>query len=113
MSLWRGANGGGFLVVSSQGEHAYAVYERASPNRYLGKFAVADDAAASLDGTQETDGLDLSAVSLGAPYEQGLLVVQDGYNTLPAANQNFKLVPFGRVIEALRLAPAATGSSWH
>ncbi|MGQ0618420.1 MAG: phytase [Panacagrimonas sp.] len=103
MSLWLGSDGGGYLIVSSQGEHAYAVYERKAPNRYLGKFAIVDDAAAGIDGSQETDGLDVTSIALGGPYGRGLLVVQDGYNTLPTANQNFKLVPFARVIEALGL----------
>jgi 3-phytase len=107
MALWIGADDQGFLVVSSQGEHAYAVYERRPPNRYLGKFAIVDDPVVGIDGSQETDGLDITSIKLGAVYDQGLLVVQDGYNTKPVANQNFKLVSFGRVIEALKL-PAAT-----
>ena len=103
LSLWLGPGTSGYLVVSVQGEHAYAVYERNAPNRFLGKFAIVDDPARGIDGVQETDGLDVTSANLGAPYDRGLLVVQDGFNTLPAANQNFKLVPFGRVLDALNL----------
>lgn len=107
LSLWRGRDGSGYLVVSVQGEHAYAVYERAPPNRFRGKFTVVDDPASGIDGSQETDGLDATATDLGPPYSRGLLVVQDGYNTHPDANQNFKLIPFASVIDALYLeAPA-------
>lgn len=105
MSLLRAADGAGYLVVSSQGEHAYAVYDRSAPHRYRGKFAITDDLAAGIDGAQETDGLDLVSADLGGVYTRGLLVVQDGYNTLPAANQNFKLVPWSAVEKRLSLLP--------
>jgi hypothetical protein len=36
-------------------------------------------------------------VRLPSPYEEGLLVVQDGSNTRPRAPQNFKLVPWSEV----------------
>ncbi|HEY1077115.1 MAG TPA: phytase [Fontimonas sp.] len=103
MALWQGANGSGYLVVSSQGEDAYAVYERAAPNRYVGKFRIVADAASGIDGASETDGLDVSSASFGGEYAQGLLVVQDGRNVTPAEPQNFKLVPWSRVATALGL----------
>jgi 3-phytase len=36
---------------------------------------------------------------------EGLLVVQDGDNTLPRAPQNFKLVPWSEVRRVLQLDP--------
>lgn len=106
MSLWVAAGDAGFLVVSSQGEHAYAVYDRAIPNRYRGTFAIVDDAAAGIDGAQETDGLDISSIAARAASDRGILVVQDGFNTRPDAHQNFKIVPFARVIDVLGLEPS-------
>ncbi|MDP9140634.1 MAG: phytase, partial [Pseudomonadota bacterium] len=103
IALWRGVNGQGYLVVSSQGEDAYAVYERSGANRYLGKFRIAADPASGIDGASETDGLELSSASFGGAYAQGLLVVQDGRNVSPAEPQNFKLVPWARVADALGL----------
>ncbi len=103
MGLWHGANGQGWLVVSSQGEDAYAVYERGGTNRYVGKFRIVADPASGIDGASETDGLEVSSASFGGAYAQGLLVVQDGRNVSPAEPQNFKLVPWTRVIEALGL----------
>jgi 3-phytase len=107
LAIWVGAAGEGYLVVSSQGEHAYAVYERRRPHRFLGKFAVRDDPDTSLDGTQQTDGVDVVSADLGGAFGRGLLVVQDGFNTRPRENQNFKLVPWAAVERALQLPPTA------
>lgn len=106
MALWRGRAGHGYLVVSSQGEHAYAVYRREGNNDYLGKFRIVDDAAQGINGAEETDGLDVTSFNLGGVYAQGLLVVQDGDNRLPTAHQNFKLVPWQAVAEGLSLDAA-------
>ena len=38
-------------------------------------------------------------------YPDGLLVVQDGFNTLPADNQNFKLVSWEQVMQAIKGMP--------
>lgn len=103
MAIWHGADGKGYLVVSSQGENAYVVYDRAPPHAYVGKFRITDNLAAGIDGVAETDGLDITSVSLGGAYRRGLLVVQDGYNTLPDENQNFKLVPWASVEGTLQL----------
>ena len=48
----------------------------------------------------------MSAVNLGPGFEAGVLVVQDGYNRLPEARQNFKLVPWSSVARALNLPGA-------
>ncbi|TGD72693.1 phytase [Mangrovimicrobium sediminis] len=93
----------GFLVVSSQGNHSYAVFERQPPHRYRGSFQVTDNLGAQVDGASETDGLDITAAALGERFPEGLLVVQDGYNVLPDGNQNFKLVDWRAVREALDL----------
>lgn len=101
MSLWTDRDGGGYLIVSSQGENAYNIYSRKDGNAYLGKFRIVDNADKTLDGSSETDGLDVTSADLGGAYAQGLLVVQDGKNTRPAANQNFKLVPWSAVAEGI------------
>ncbi len=93
----------GFLVVSSQGNYSYAVYDRLPPHGYRGSFVVSGLADGSLDGSGETDGLDVTSVNLGGDFSSGMLVVQDGINTLPAAPQNFKYIPWQRVATALGL----------
>ena len=88
-----GGNRDGYLVASSQGNHTYVVYDRAPPHAYRGTFRIAGEG--SIDGTEETDGIDLVAAPVGPDYPAGLLVVQDGFNYDPDGsriNQNFKLV---------------------
>jgi 3-phytase len=100
IAIYRQAGEDGYLVVSSQGDDAYAVYRRSPPNEYIGRFRIGDG---PIDGVSGTDGLEVTSESLPMPYEQGLLVVQDGSNTAPEAPQNFKLVPWRDVQRALGL----------
>lgn len=96
---------GRFLVVSSQGSDSYAVYEADAPHALRGSFRIGINAALGIDGVSETDGLDVTAADLGGPYREGLLVVQDGRKRLPQGTQNFKLLPWRGVAQALGLAP--------
>lgn len=109
MDIYRGSNGEKFLVVSSQGNHSYALYDISggvkATNHYRGSFRIVDNPDNSVDGTEETDGLAVSSSYLGSDYPKGLLVVQDGFNRLPNANQNFKLVSWEQIEQAL---PAVT-----
>ena len=57
-----------------------------------GRFRVGMNPPAGIDGASETDGLEVTSLNLGARYPEGLLVVQDGRNVMPAEHQNFKLV---------------------
>ncbi len=93
----------GYLVVSSQGDDSYALFERQPPYRYRGRFRVATDSARGIDGTSETDGLAVTATALGDDFPMGMLVVQDGYNVLPEQNQNFKYIDWRSVLKALDL----------
>jgi myo-inositol-hexaphosphate 3-phosphohydrolase len=89
---------GGYVIVSSQGDNAYAVYQLPDA-KYVGRFRIIDG---KVDGVQETDGIELMLGSFGPDFPGGLLVVQDGDNR--PATQNFKLVSWSDVIAALRLA---------
>ncbi len=109
LSIYAPPGGGpdnGFLVASSQGNHTYVVYDRAPPHAYRGTFRVGE---AAVDGVEDTDGLHVVSTPLGLRYPMGLLVVQDGVNFAPdgaEANQNFKLVSWRDVLDALELTPA-------
>ena len=111
LSIYSPPGGGphdGFLVASSQGNDTYVVYDRAPPHTYRGTFRVGGSAGAggTVDGAEDTDGLQIVSTPLGPRYPMGLLVVQDGSNRAPdasEANQNFKLVSWGDVLEALDL----------
>ena len=71
MSLWRGAGGTGYLVVSNQGEDNYAVYRREGANEFVGKFHVVANEELGIDGASETDGLDVTSAALGPGLEHG------------------------------------------
>jgi 3-phytase len=102
IAIFRRSAGDGYLVVSSQGDDAFAVYRRIPPNDYVGRFRIGDG---PIDGVSSTDGLEVTSQALPSPYQQGVLVVQDGVNTAPRAPQNFKLVPWSEVQRALNLPP--------
>lgn len=87
-----------YLIASSQGDYSYAIYDLNNDNRYVGSFSVADNLEAGVDGAEETDGLAVTSIAVTKDFPEGLLVVQDGYNLMPKANQNFKLVSWGDVI---------------
>ncbi len=92
-----GDGNGGYLLVSSQGDNAYAVY-RLSDESYVGRFRIG---AGKFGATEETDGIDVVAGDFGVDYPGGLFVAQDGHNT-PSA-QNFKLVAWADIKTALGL----------
>ncbi|WP_116970305.1 phytase [Blastomonas sp. UPD001] len=85
------------LVASSQGDHAYAVFDTAN-GKLLGRFRINGGA---LDGTSETDGIELAVGDYGPGFEQGVFIAQDGDNG--AGTQNFKLVSWGAILAALGL----------
>jgi 3-phytase len=90
---------GGILVVSSQGDSAYALY-RLPTMESAGRFRIA---AGRYGATSETDGIALSAGSFGADYPAGLFIAQDGDNA--PRPQNFKFVSWADVLRALATEP--------
>ncbi len=96
MAVHRGPRGA-WLVVSSQGNDSYVVLDADAPYAVKGRFRIGLNTARGIDGTSETDGLDVTSVSLGGEYGEGLLVVQDGHKRWPMGRQNFKLVPWSEV----------------
>jgi 3-phytase len=88
---------GGYLLVSSQGDNAYAVY-RLPAVTYVGRFRIGDGA---LDGVQETDGIELVPGDFGPAFPDGLFVAQDGDHR--PQTQNFKYVGWADIRKALGL----------
>ena len=86
-----------YLLVSSQGDNAYAVFRLPGVD-YVGRFAVA---AGQFGATSETDGIEAVAGNFGANYPDGIFLAQDGDNA-PRA-QNFKLVRWDQIAAALGL----------
>ena len=87
---------GGYLVASSQGDNAYALYSLPD-HKPAGRFRVV---AGQVGAAEETDGIALAMGRFGKDYPAGLFVVQDGENA-PAA-QNFKLVSWRDALRAVR-----------
>ncbi|MDX8122000.1 phytase [Janthinobacterium sp. GMG2] len=106
MAIYRQPGGNtdsGYLIVSSQGDNSYVVLDAKAPYKVRGRFKVGFNLPAGIDGTSETDGLDVTSANLGGAYAQGMLVIQDGYKRLPDGPQNFKYVAWGDVAKALKL----------
>src|SRR5215213_1173639 len=109
LTIAYGPNGTGYLLASSQGhddtenqwnwKDAYAIYQREGSNAYVRTFRVKD--GNGIDGTEDTDGIDVTTASLGSSFPNGVFVTQDGVNATASgtANQNFKLVPLQSILE--------------
>ena len=102
MEIYVGKNKN-WLVVSSQGNDSYVVFEAQAPYKAVGEFRVGINPSISIDGASETDGLTVSSVNFGERFPDGLLVVQDGRNFMPEENQNYKLVSWRDISHALNL----------
>lgn len=102
LAIYHGKQGH-YLVVSSQGNDSYLVLDARPPYALRGAFRIGINAIAGIDGTSETDGLEVTSAALGGPYGDGLLVVQDGHKRLPQGTQNFKLIPWSKVASTLTL----------
>lgn len=95
----------GYLLASSQGDSSFSIYDRQT-SAFLGNFTID---AGVIDAVSETDGIDVTNVSLGIGLESGLFVAQDGMNQ--GGRQNYKLVPWDDI--ALAFAPPLeTASTW-
>jgi 3-phytase len=90
-----------YLLASSQGDDSYVLYQGVAPYEQLLKFRVTTNPTLGIDGSSETDGLDLTVRSLGPGFEQGALIVQDGRNRMPEQGQNLKYVPWQAVLDLL------------
>lgn len=97
LTVYYGENGKGYLIASSQGNHTYAIYERQGDNNYLGSFKIEDTKA--VDGTFDTDGIDVTAQAFGTEFPSGVFIAQDGANG--KENQNFKLVDWTVLQQAI------------
>ena len=90
---------GGYLVASSQGDNAYAVF-RLPDVIPVGRFRIAQGAFGSVE---ETDGIELDNRDFGPEFPGGLFIAQDGVNAPQA--QNFKYARWDEVLAALGAAP--------
>nr|BFE73580.1 hypothetical protein GCM10020092_068810 [Actinoplanes digitatis] len=89
-TIYRTGRGDGYLLISSQGDSRFFVYDLRT-NRPVSGFTVADGRFA--DGVQHSDGAAATSTPLPG-YPQGLLVLHDGENTPDQGrvSTNFKFV---------------------
>jgi len=103
VTIYKSGNGKGYIILSSQGNNSYAVFDRIS-NKYLGSFLLVN--GDSVDGTSDTDGIDVTNVNFGGEYTKGFFIAQDGTNTTKendTLNQNFKIVNWKKIEQGLKL----------
>jgi len=101
ISIYKTSNKSGFLVVSSQGNSSFNLYNREAPYGYIGTFMILG--AKGIDGVRDTDGIDVTAMPLPG-YPMGMMVAQDGFNSDQKGrlfNQNFKYISFKDVLDQI------------
>lgn len=88
----------GYLLASSQGNNSYAIFERQDDNKYLGSFRIS---GGTIDGAEETDGIDVLNLALGDDFPDGVFIAQDGFNYKGNSleQQNFKLVKWTDIVQ--------------
>ncbi|WP_026294809.1 phytase [Sediminispirochaeta bajacaliforniensis] len=91
VALYVGDNGGGYVLVSSQGTDSYAVYDR-EDGSYAGSFRIVDGPV--IDGVSDTDGIEVLSYGIPGLFPDGFFIVQDDVNFdgQEKSKQNFKLV---------------------
>jgi len=116
ISIYYGPDGSGYLLVSSQGDSTFAVYERRAPHRYLASFSIG--AGNGVDAVGDTDGIDVTNVAMGSNFAQGMFVAHDGSND--QGNNNYKMVRWADIaritsppllIDTVSYNPRGTGGS--
>ncbi len=93
------------MIVSSQGDDTFTVYDRKGANKALGTFRV--KGVQGVDDVNGSDGLTVTNRPVGK-YMKGLLVTHDEPDTGRNVNEkrdatNFSYVSWGDVARALKL----------
>jgi len=92
VTIYYAAGGKGYVILSSQGNNTFKVFDRGSNNAFIGTI---DPAAGKLGKVSGTDGLDVTNRPLGRQFTKGLLVLQDG--TKKPGGQRFKFYAWEEV----------------
>ncbi len=94
-----------YLLASSQGNDSYVLFSGVAPYQPVLRFRVITNPELGIDGTSETDGLELTVRSLGPEFPQGALIIQDGRNRMPEQGQNLKYIPWQSVLQLIPPQP--------
>ncbi len=90
-----------YLLASSQGNDSYVLFSALPPYQAVLRFRVMTNPELAIDGTSETDGLDLTVRSLGPGFTEGALIIQDGRKRMPEQGQNLKYIPWQSVLQLI------------
>ena len=101
VSLYKTPNNSGYLILSSQGDSKFNLYDRNYPYGYITSFRIGS--SKSIDNVTDTDGIETINFKLSDEYPEGIMIAQDGYNKdgLWSKKQNFKFVSFQDILEAV------------
>ena len=66
VTVYYAVDGAGYIIVSSQGNSSFLVYDRRPPHQYVKAFTV--------KGARKTDGIDVTNVDLGPAFPHGIFV---------------------------------------
>lgn len=103
VTLYTASGGGGYLLAVSGGANAVRIYDRnPTAQTFRGSFVVVQDGG--IDAVERPRQVVVSNRSLGTRFPLGMVAVHDSLNA--AANENFKLVPWGDI--ATGFSPALT-----
>ena len=102
VTIYDSGEGKGYVILSSQGNNSYAVFDRIT-NQYIGSFLIGNG---KIDGTNDTDGIDVTSISFGDKFPKGFFIAQDGANTQgkDTLHQNFKIVDWKSIADKLQLS---------
>ncbi len=90
-----------YLIASSQGNFSYAIFDT-KKKKYINSFFIKDG---TVDGVEETDGLEVMKGDFNDQFPAGILVVQDGFNyndEKVREAQNFKYVDLREVMKFVK-----------
>lgn len=91
INIYRCADGTGYLLLSSQGNHRIHVYDRMT-NAFIGVLAP--------EGVTDCDGLDVTSMALGSAFPNGMAALHLG----SAAGAQFGFYDWGVIAEKLKLS---------
>lgn len=101
VTLYPQSKDGGYLILSSQGNDTFAVFDLPSHER-IGQFTIGDGV---VDRVTHTDGIDVIATPTPR-FPKGFFVVQDNDNKEPTVpdgeEQNFKIVDWREIESGLK-----------
>jgi len=75
LTIYYAANGGGYLVASSQGSSNFKIYERKEPHNFVKTVVVTT--------SKSTDGIDISNINFGSAFPKGFFLSHDGSGSGP------------------------------